>query len=64
VLYGPDDHVIGEDIVPQCERVFRNRIGPLVIPVAGQFLQWERADIFNQLLPAVFEDAIARYARI
>jgi pimeloyl-ACP methyl ester carboxylesterase len=59
VLYGPDDHVVGEDFVPRCERAFRNRIGPLVIPGAGHFLQWERADIFNQLLPAVFHDVIA-----
>lgn len=54
VLYGPDDHVLGEDFVPRCERAFRDRIGPLVVPGAGHFLQWERADIFNRLLPAVF----------
>ena len=54
ILYGPDDHAIGEDFVPRCERAFRNRIGPLVVPGAGHFLQWERADIFNQVLPAVF----------
>ncbi|HYJ54691.1 MAG TPA: hypothetical protein VEX40_04040 [Mycobacterium sp.] len=56
VLYGPDDHVISEDFVPRRERAFHNRIGPLVIPGAGHFLQWERADIFNRLLPAVFGD--------
>jgi pimeloyl-ACP methyl ester carboxylesterase len=61
VLYGPDDHVIGEDFVPRCERAFRNRIGPLVVPGAGHFLQWERADIFNELLPAIFGDVIARH---
>ena len=61
VLYGPDDHLLGEGFVPQCERAFTNRIGPLVIPGAGHFLQWERADIFNPLLPAVFSDVIARY---
>lgn len=60
VLYGPDDHALGEDFVPKCERAFRNRIGPLVIPGAGHFLQWERADIFNALLAAVFGDVIAR----
>ena len=37
VLYGPDDHVVGEDFVPRCERAFRNRIGPLVVPGAGHF---------------------------
>jgi pimeloyl-ACP methyl ester carboxylesterase len=59
VLYGPDDHVVGEEFVPQCERAFTNRIGPLVVPGAGHFLQWERADIFNRLLPAVFGSAFA-----
>lgn len=54
VLYGPDDHVVGEDFVPRCERAFTNRIGPLVVPGAGHFLQWERADVFNRVLPAVF----------
>ncbi len=54
VLYGPEDHVLGEDFVPRCERAFTNRIGPLVVPGAGHFLQWERADIFNHLVPAVF----------
>lgn len=54
VLYGPEDHVLGEDFVPRCERAFTNRIGPLVVPGAGHFLQWERADIFNRLVPAVF----------
>jgi pimeloyl-ACP methyl ester carboxylesterase len=39
VLYGPDDHAVGEDFVPKCERAFRNRIGPLVVPGAGHFLQ-------------------------
>jgi len=54
VLYGPEDHVLGEDFVRRCERAFTNRIGPLVVPGAGHFLQWERADVFNRLVPAVF----------
>jgi len=54
VLYGTDDHVVGDDFVPFCERAFTNRIGPLLIPGAGHFLQWERADIFNPLLISVF----------
>ena len=33
---------------------FTDRIGPLLIPGAGHFLQWERADIFNPLLISVF----------
>jgi pimeloyl-ACP methyl ester carboxylesterase len=54
VLYGPDDHVLGENFVPACEIAFTKRIGPLVVPGAGHFLQWERADIFNAVLAATF----------
>ena len=39
-----------------CEAAFTDRIGPLLIPGAGHFLQWERADIFNPLLVSVFGD--------
>lgn len=53
LLYGPDDHVVGEDFVAFCEVGYTNRIGPLVVPGAGHFLQWERADIFNPLITAV-----------
>jgi len=54
ILYGPDDHVVQADFLPFTEIAYTNRIGPLVVPGAGHFLQWERADIFNALLPAVF----------
>ena len=54
VLWGPDDHVVGEDFVTLCEVAYPNRIGPLVIPGAGHFLQWERADIFNPLVATIF----------
>jgi pimeloyl-ACP methyl ester carboxylesterase len=56
LLYGPDDHVVGPDFVAFCERAFPNRIGPLAVPGAGHFLPWERADVFNPLLAAVFGD--------
>ena len=60
LLYGPDDHVVGEDFVPACEAGFDDRIGPLVVPGAGHFLQWERADILNRLLVATMGDLRAR----
>jgi pimeloyl-ACP methyl ester carboxylesterase len=56
LLYGPDDHVVGPDFLPAIEAAFPNRIGPLVIPGAGHFVQWERADIVNGLLSATFGD--------
>ena len=50
VLYGPEDHVIWKDFPERAEVVFPNRIGPLIVPRAGHFLQWERADVLNQCL--------------
>jgi pimeloyl-ACP methyl ester carboxylesterase len=60
LLYGPDDHVVGPDFMAFCERAFPNRIGPLALPGAGHFLQWERADVFNPLVAAVFGDLLRR----
>ncbi len=54
ILYGADDHVVRPDFMHFCEHAFTNRVGPLVIPGAGHFLQWERADVFTPLVAAVF----------
>jgi pimeloyl-ACP methyl ester carboxylesterase len=50
VLYGPDDHVIWRDFPERCEVVFSELIGPFVVPRAGHFLQWERAELLNRAL--------------
>jgi len=50
VLYGPEDHVIPRDFPDRCEVAFTELIGPLVVPGAGHFLQWERAELLNQCL--------------
>lgn len=50
VLYGPEDHVLPRDFPDRCEVAFMERIGPFVVPGAGHFLQWERADLLNQTL--------------
>ncbi len=55
VLYGPEDHVVPDDFVKRCEAGFTNRIGPVVVPEAGHFLQWERADVLNGLAAVFFE---------
>lgn len=52
VLYGPDDHVIWRDFPERCEVAFPNVVGPFVVPRAGHFLQWERADLFNRAVAA------------
>ena len=57
-LYGPDDHVIWEDFPERCELVFENLVGPFVVPRAGHFLQWERAELLNRTLAAFLRDPI------
>ena len=50
ILYGPEDHVIMPDFPERMEAAFPNRAGPFVVPGAGHFLQWERADVLNGAL--------------
>jgi pimeloyl-ACP methyl ester carboxylesterase len=56
VLFGPDDHVVGDDFMARSEVAFPERIGPLVVPGAGHFLQWERASVLNQVVAYCFRD--------
>jgi pimeloyl-ACP methyl ester carboxylesterase len=50
ILYGPEDHVIPRDFPERMEAAFPNRAGPFVVPGAGHFLQWERAEVLNGAL--------------
>jgi pimeloyl-ACP methyl ester carboxylesterase len=52
VLFGPEDHVIGDDYPDLMERAFDAIVGPFHVPGAGHFLQWERADLLNRTLAA------------
>jgi pimeloyl-ACP methyl ester carboxylesterase len=56
ILYGPDDQVVPRDFPKRCEIAFPNRVGPLVIPECGHFLQWERADVLNEVARYFFAD--------
>jgi pimeloyl-ACP methyl ester carboxylesterase len=56
ILYGPDDHVVRKDFLERCEIAFPNRVGPLVVPECGHFLQWERADVLNEVAKFFFAD--------
>jgi pimeloyl-ACP methyl ester carboxylesterase len=47
-LYGPDDHVIWRRFPEMCEVAFSELVGPFVVPRAGHFLQWERAELLNR----------------
>jgi pimeloyl-ACP methyl ester carboxylesterase len=63
ILYGMDDQVIGPDFLHTCEVAFTNRTGPVVVPGAGHFLQWERADLLNPLVTAFLGDLRVRHRR-
>jgi pimeloyl-ACP methyl ester carboxylesterase len=56
ILYGPDDQVVPKDFPKRCEVAFPQRIGPLVVPECGHFLQWERADVLNEASKFFFAD--------
>ncbi len=55
-LYGPEDHVVWRNFPEKCAVAFRECIGPFVVPGAGHFLQWERADVLNRALAHFFAD--------
>jgi pimeloyl-ACP methyl ester carboxylesterase len=59
VLYGPEDHVIWPDFPARAEVAFPNRVGPFVVPGAGHFLQWERADLLNGALVVFLRDLLS-----
>jgi pimeloyl-ACP methyl ester carboxylesterase len=37
---------------------FPDRVGPFVVPGAGHFLQWERAELLNGALVAFLRDLL------
>ncbi len=55
-LYGPDDHVIWREFGDMCEVAFSELVGPFVVPRAGHFLQWERADLLNNAISYFLAD--------
>lgn len=55
-LYGPDDHVIWRRFPEMCEVAFSELVGPFVVPGAGHFLQWERAELLNKSLQYFLAD--------
>jgi pimeloyl-ACP methyl ester carboxylesterase len=60
VLYGPEDHVIPRTFPRAAEVAFPDRMGPFVVPGAGHFLQWERAELLNDALRHYCPDLLSR----
>jgi pimeloyl-ACP methyl ester carboxylesterase len=60
VLVGPADHVVDPtDFIAKAAVAFPERVGPLVVPGAGHFLQWEQAEVLNQSLRWLCGDLLA-----
>ncbi len=51
LLYGPEDPILDEHFMRRCAIAYPNHAGPFIVPGAGHFLQWERAELLNATLP-------------
>jgi len=52
VLYGPEDHVVLPSFPHKMAAACLDCTGPLIVPDAGHFLQWEAAETFNKITAA------------
>lgn len=52
VLYGPEDHVVLPSFPWKAAAACEDCTGPLFVPNAGHFLQWEAAATFNKIVAA------------
>jgi pimeloyl-ACP methyl ester carboxylesterase len=52
VLYGPEDHVVPGTFPWKAAAACLDCTGPLFVPNAGHFIQWEAATTFNKLTTA------------
>jgi 2-amino-4-hydroxy-6-hydroxymethyldihydropteridine diphosphokinase len=56
VLFGASDRVIPPDFDAMAKRVFPDHVGPLRVPDAGHFLQWESASTFHGALQKLYRE--------
>lgn len=63
LLYGPADPILDERFLRRAEIAYVHHVGPFVVPGAGHFLQWERADILNGALESFLGDRLAQWRR-
>jgi pimeloyl-ACP methyl ester carboxylesterase len=62
VLYGPDDHVIGDNFREKAAVAFSEIVGPFTVQHAGHFLQWEQATLLNRTLSYFLADLRQQHA--
>jgi pimeloyl-ACP methyl ester carboxylesterase len=58
LLYGPEDHVVPASFPDKAAIACANVVGPLHVPGAGHFLQWEQAATFNGIVAAFLEQLL------
>lgn len=58
LLYGPDDHVVPRSFPDKAAVACLDCIGPLHVPNAGHFLQWEQPHILNQAIKHFCADLV------
>ncbi len=58
ILYGPEDAVVPRAFAARMAVAFPDHAGPLEVPRAGHFLQWERPDALHGALRAFFRDLL------
>jgi pimeloyl-ACP methyl ester carboxylesterase len=59
-LFGPDDHVMPRDWPDRVEDCFADLVGPFLVPRAGHFLQWERAELLVRTVTAFARDLLVQ----
>ncbi len=64
VLYGPEDTVSGRWFTRRMEIACAELLGPFIIERAGHFLQWERAEVFNQAVRYFCLDVLREPSRL
>ncbi len=60
ILYGPEDPIFDERFMRRCEIAYPDHAGPFIVPGAGHFLQWEKADLLNNSLRHFLRDRLRR----
>jgi pimeloyl-ACP methyl ester carboxylesterase len=58
ILYGPEDPILDERFMRRCEIAFPDHAGPFLVPGAGHFLQWEKAEVLNNSLRHFLRDRL------
>lgn len=62
ILYGPEDHVVQRDFPERAAVAYPDHVGPFLVPRAGHFLQWERAEVLNATLTWFCRDLLVQSA--